>query len=78
MYSSVTRVTTYIDPMGAWYDKKTAVEVVNMRLWQQLKVHTLEPPLVLARHPEIYMGGATHIYMYMYIQCNPSNQDTLK
>jgi WASH complex subunit strumpellin len=23
--------------MGAWYDKKTAVEVVNMRLWQQLK-----------------------------------------
>ena len=24
--------------MGAWYDKRTATEVVNMRLWQQLKV----------------------------------------
>ena len=43
--SSVTRVTTYIDQMGAWYDKRTAVEVVNMRLWQQLKVHTLKAPL---------------------------------
>ena len=24
--------------MGAWYDKKTAMEVVNTRLWLQLKV----------------------------------------
>jgi WASH complex subunit strumpellin len=32
-----TRSTSYIDQMGAWYDKKTSVEVVNSRLWQQLK-----------------------------------------
>ena len=35
----ITRTTCYIDQMGAWYDKRTAVEVVNMRLWEQLKVH---------------------------------------
>ncbi|CAI8048928.1 WASH complex subunit 5 [Geodia barretti] len=33
-----TRSTSYIDQMGAWYDKKTSVEVVNSRLWLQLKV----------------------------------------
>lgn len=31
------RTTGYIDQMSAWYDKKTAAEVVNLRLWGQLK-----------------------------------------
>ena len=37
--------------MGAWYDKKTAVEVVNSRLWQQLKV---EKNLSIKDNFEVY------------------------
>ena len=33
-----TRATTFIDQMSAWYDKKTQQEVLNLRLWEQLKV----------------------------------------
>ena len=33
-----TRTTTYIDQMSAWYDKRTTTEVVNIKLWEQLKV----------------------------------------
>lgn len=33
-----TRYTTYIDQMSAWYDKKTGMEVLNLKLWHQLKV----------------------------------------
>ena len=33
-----TRFTTYIDQMSAWYDKKTGQEILNLKLWQQLKV----------------------------------------
>lgn len=32
-----TRATTFIDQMSAWYDKKTQQEVLNLRLWEQLK-----------------------------------------
>ena len=35
-----TRTTTYIDQMSAWYDKRTTTEVVNIKLWEQLKVTT--------------------------------------
>ena len=31
------RTTTYIDQMNAWYDKKTSQELVNLKLWEQLK-----------------------------------------
>ena len=31
------RTTTYIDQMNAWYDKKTTQELVNLKLWEQLK-----------------------------------------
>ena len=33
-----TRYTTYIDQMSAWYDKRTGHEVLNLKLWYQLKV----------------------------------------
>lgn len=33
-----TRTTTYIDQMSSWYDKRTTTEVVNIKLWEQLKV----------------------------------------
>ena len=29
--------------MSAWYDKRTQVEVVNLKLWEQLKVETAIP-----------------------------------
>ena len=35
------RVTTYIDQMSAWYDKKTNLEVVNLRLWEYLEVRSV-------------------------------------
>ena len=37
-----TRTTTYIDQMSAWYDKRTTTEVVNIKLWEQLKVSVCE------------------------------------
>ena len=33
-----TRYTTYVDQMSAWYDKKTNMEILNLKLWHQLKV----------------------------------------
>ena len=33
-----TRFTTYVDQMSAWYDKRTNMEILNLKLWQQLKV----------------------------------------
>lgn len=30
--------TTYIDQMSAWYDKRTKLEILNLKLWHQLKV----------------------------------------
>ena len=30
--------STYVDQMSAWYDKKTNLEVVNLKLWDQLQV----------------------------------------
>lgn len=35
------RVTTYIDQMSAWYDKKTNLEVINLRLWEYLEVRSV-------------------------------------
>ena len=35
------RVTTYIDQMSAWYDKKTNLELVNLRLWEYLEVRSV-------------------------------------
>ena len=32
-----TRFTTYIDQMSAWYDKRTTQEILNLKLWHQLK-----------------------------------------
>ena len=48
----VSRTTGYIDQMSAWYDKKTAAEVVNLRLWGQLKVRQLfQNPFSLSLPP---------------------------
>lgn len=33
-----TRLTTFVEQMSAWYDKKSNTEVVNLRLWEQLMV----------------------------------------
>lgn len=33
-----THTTTYVDQMSAWYNKRTTLEVLNLKLWQQLKV----------------------------------------
>lgn len=32
------RITSYIDPMSAWYDNRTKLEIVNLKIWGQLKV----------------------------------------
>ncbi|XP_065890140.1 WASH complex subunit 5-like [Dysidea avara] len=32
-----TRTTSYIDPMSAWYDNRTRLEVVNLKVWGQLR-----------------------------------------
>ena len=45
-FPPVSRTTGYIDQMSAWYDKRTAAEVVNLKLWEQLKVSLVaRPPL---------------------------------
>ena len=41
------RTTTYIDPMSAWYDNRNKLEVVNLKIWGQLKVHSVTNQLLL-------------------------------
>lgn len=33
-----TRSTSFIEQMSAWYDKRTMAEVLNIKIWEQLKV----------------------------------------
>lgn len=38
LYTLFHRLTSYIDPMKAWYDLKTKQELVNRKLFQKLQV----------------------------------------